>query len=84
MIVLVPGVVSLTAFFIAVIAFVALTVTAFKISVFRGIFCLVIPFYVFYHAVKEYTEQGKRLFPILFIGGFLGGLFFQGLGWLVL
>jgi len=84
MIVMVPGVISLIAFFLSFIAFIVLTIWAFKVNVFRGVFCLIVPFYVFYHAFKEYTEQGKRWIPMLFIGGFLGGILFQGLGWLIL
>lgn len=84
MIVMVPGVVSLTAFFLSFIAFIVLTIRAFKASVFRGVFCLVVPFYAFYHAVREYRERGKRWIPMIFIGGFLIGILLQGLGWLIL
>lgn len=84
MIVMVPGVVSLTAFFFAFITFVVLTIWAFKASVLQGVLCLVVPFFGFYRAFKEYTERGKRWIPIIFLGGFFIGILLQGLGWLIL
>ncbi len=84
MIVMVPGIISLSAFFISIIAFIVLVIRAFKSGLLRGVFCLVVPFYVFYHAVQEYTEQGRRWISMIFIGGFLVGILFQGLGWLIL
>ena len=84
MIVVVPGLISLISFLLSFTAFVVLTISAFKISFTRGALCLIVPFFVFYHATNEYTERGKRGAPVLLIGGFLGGVLFQGIGWWIL